>query len=522
MNRRGFALGLIFVFLFISLPKSWAIDIPLLTWERGKTQNIVVSGGASTSSFSVRLLSEKNAPVQFTPSKANKRGFVVYSGDLPENLPLGNYSIYVFGDASKSGSLIAEVKVIGIEKYNILESSKSAGLLGILITFILVFLSSLKSRKYTFLQFFRHKKYVEDGSILYEKNVPRFAYRTYLMRAGALNSFKPSLFKFLMEFDDTFLHKLSPLVWTFLPVVGLLAGIQGGIATGSNLPNLPIYSLLLLSLLSIVDAYTGIFVLAGFSIGQIVMGEVMTIRSVIEISALSLAWISTGLFSTYMYLVAHKELVWLNKKGQHYPAKFVITLASSTFSVLFFTFALLLVESTSKGGNIPRNLLFSAAVIVGIAIAIKIYIHESLDLKIMKDRKSDSLEEYLFHVREVISRPWAFIITAGSFITAFIWTEDWKLALLIGILNLIYFVFLFININIRPLKVLMKVRRSIFVETVLFTGLVVVLFYYIETLPLQSRDRSFLFLVTAFILPIVHRIFGNVSEAPIDEHLEQS
>jgi fumarate reductase subunit C len=517
MNKRVITLSLITLFTFLSISSSHALDIPLLTWERGKAQNIVVGGGQNISDFKVQLISERTPAVEFSSSKTNKNGFRVYTTQLSDSLPLGNYSVYVVSNSSKEGSLIAQVRVVGIENFNILQSPKNTGVLGVLITFILVFLSTLRSRKYTFLQFFRHKKLVEDGSILYEKSIPRFAYRTYLLRVGALNSFRPSLFKFLMEFDDALLHKFSPLVWTFLPVFGLLAGIHGGIVTGGHLPIIPFYSLLLLSLISILDAYSGIYVLSGFAIGQIIMGQVMNLRSVIAISALGLAWISTSLFSTYMYLVAQKDIDSVGVKKFRKLRSFVLITTTSIFAIIFFVFAILLLESTSAGSNLPTTTLINTVIFLGIITAAKMYVHENLDQRLFRKGRSNSLEEHMHHVTHVISKPWAITIIVASFLTSFIWTEDWKLALLIGILTLIFFASLFINIEISPLNFLKKIRRSILLESLILALVVALSYLYIQTLPLQSSDRSFIYLVLAFFIPILHRFLSNFNEVPISK-----
>jgi hypothetical protein len=61
--------------LFIAIPSSVAAsDIPLLSWERGKEQNIVLGGYTSQSSWAIQLVADGQTPLQFSKSTANKDG----------------------------------------------------------------------------------------------------------------------------------------------------------------------------------------------------------------------------------------------------------------------------------------------------------------------------------------------------------------------------------------------------------------------------------------------------------------
>ena len=307
MSRKPFTYLLGALFLFLSIPCASATDIPTLTWERGKVQNIVVGNASQQANWKFMLLSERISDVTFSPSKVNDRGFIVYSVELKTSLPLGQYSAVVFGDGNSGGTEIAFVQVVELKSFSILDSKYEVGLLGTLLTFVLVLLSTLKARKYSFIRFFREDKLVEDGSLLYAKNIPRFAYKFYLYRINSLHSFKPSLMKFLMEFNDTLLHKLSPLAWVLLPTVGLIAGIYGGFVTAQETLKFPLLSLALLTVISVIDAYCAIFVISGFLIAQITLGEVMNFRTVIEIATLGLTLVGTGLISSHLQLVFQKE-----------------------------------------------------------------------------------------------------------------------------------------------------------------------------------------------------------------------
>jgi hypothetical protein len=56
MRAKFFALALVAITLGFSIPQASAADVPLLTWERGKEQNIVLGGGAITNNWQIVLV----------------------------------------------------------------------------------------------------------------------------------------------------------------------------------------------------------------------------------------------------------------------------------------------------------------------------------------------------------------------------------------------------------------------------------------------------------------------------------
>ena len=79
MSKKLFSFLFAALYLLLSVPSAHAIEIPLLTWERGKVQNIVVGDASQQKNWTIKLLSEKNSVITFTGSRENSRGFIVYS-----------------------------------------------------------------------------------------------------------------------------------------------------------------------------------------------------------------------------------------------------------------------------------------------------------------------------------------------------------------------------------------------------------------------------------------------------------
>ena len=512
MSRKLFAYIFGALFLFLSAPGASAVDIPTLTWERGKVQNIVVGNASQQANWKIMLLSERISDVAFSPSKVNERGFIVYSVELKSSLPLGQYSVIVFGDGNAGGTEIALVQVIELKSFSILNSKNEVGILGALLTFILVLLSTLKAKKYSFIRFFQEDKMIEDGSLLYARSIPRFAYKFYLHRIHSLDSFRPSLMKFLMQFDDTFLHKLSPLAWVLLPTVGLITGIYGGLTTAQETLKFPILSLALLTIISVIDAYCAIFVISGFLMAQITLGEVMNFRTVIEIATLGLTLVGTALISSHLQLALQQEASHKSGSRMALPKSLYRIALCAFITAAFFLLAFLLAQSLSNDEVMARGDVIVVALIAGLVSAIKYYLHEAQDIKIFRSPRMESLKDVHHNVEQIISPFWNTLIILSSFFGAFVWTENWAIALIFGLLNVIYFGLLLLQFPTHNFKYILKWERSIVFEPVIFALVSIALHVYIDKLPLQASDRSIIFIICVYLIAIIHNVMSQLAE----------
>ena len=93
MKNKFLSFFLLLIPLLGSVP-AFALDTPLLTWEQGKSQSVVLGGPTAGQAWKVELVSENlNYRASFSSSRLNKNGFRVYSINLPNQLPQGNYVI---------------------------------------------------------------------------------------------------------------------------------------------------------------------------------------------------------------------------------------------------------------------------------------------------------------------------------------------------------------------------------------------------------------------------------------------
>jgi hypothetical protein len=91
--KRAKLIALALIAIFIAPTAAQAFDIPLLTWERGREQQVVLGGGAYTQKWVVTLEGNGQPSKTFTASDKNAAGYVVYSLFIPADFPTGAYSI---------------------------------------------------------------------------------------------------------------------------------------------------------------------------------------------------------------------------------------------------------------------------------------------------------------------------------------------------------------------------------------------------------------------------------------------
>jgi len=519
MNKRILVTFLTSFLLFLSLPQANAVDIPLLTWERGKEQNVVVGGVHAKDPWQVRLLKPGSPQITMKPSSVNRKGFLVYSATLPQDLPLGSYTIYVFGDGSVSGSQVAQVKVIALTRYNITEIPHDLVFLLLSFIFVITALSVTRSRKYTHFTFLRQRTLIETETLLFDKSVPRVIYPAYLLRAGALARLRPSVFKFLLLKDETFIHKTSPLLFALLPGLGLGLGLQGGLATHADLPNIPLYSLLAISILGLIDSYSGIFALLGFAMGQIVIGQTLSLRSTVVIFSLGLSWVCVGFISDLLYSSAEKDFLAKKRLSQTGPTKLVALVLISCVTGLFYYSTLLFTESLSIETKFQNNAFAVSSIAVGLVSGLKVILHQLLDWKITKNGKEKSLviQEYKV-ARLLIPISTALIGFLGVFV-GFIWTQNWAISFLIGLIIFAIFITFSYRFPFPKISLLRRWQRNVLIESALTTYFGYLLFIFIRTLPYQASLKSELFVLSALLLPLLHAIVGNLHD-DIDEEIK--
>ena len=108
-------------FVFLSIPTALAADLPMLTWERGKEQNVVLKGVAAQQNWDLEFVSKTEKTLQFHKSEKNSKGDVVYSVSIPESYATGLYIIQTVADSRADSRTLSGVTVLPLQTANLIQ-----------------------------------------------------------------------------------------------------------------------------------------------------------------------------------------------------------------------------------------------------------------------------------------------------------------------------------------------------------------------------------------------------------------
>lgn len=110
----------ILLVLLLAPAKAKALEIPVLTWENGKSQSVVLGGETAGLSWDLYLQGKGVEPLTFSRSRASDADFYVFTVALSRDLSPGAYNI-VSQDTRGESTVLAGVQVVDRFSYDILE-----------------------------------------------------------------------------------------------------------------------------------------------------------------------------------------------------------------------------------------------------------------------------------------------------------------------------------------------------------------------------------------------------------------
>ena len=144
MRNKAFSYFLLsFIFLFIGSSAAQAVDVPELSWERGREQSITLGGETSSVLWSISLEGMGNV-LKFDRSSTNDSGFIVYSVDIPEDLAVGRYQVIVRGPNAPA-TTTGYVNVLVSISYDPLSDPRGIGVIAVAAYTLLAFFTGNRS-----------------------------------------------------------------------------------------------------------------------------------------------------------------------------------------------------------------------------------------------------------------------------------------------------------------------------------------------------------------------------------------
>ena len=513
----GFILAAIF--LIFSAPVASASDIPLLTWERGKEQNIVLGGNGIPASWTIQLLSKDTAPLTFKRSTVSATGYVVYSVQLPADFRLGYYTVEVFGEGTDGGSVVAGVNVTAMTVYSITQIPSDLKSLLLWLTFIITSFSVARSKKYSKLKYIREKNLVETESLVADSRFPSLLYKVYKLRDAGFQEQKPRLFNYLIKRDGNFTHKISPLLWTLLPGIGIFVGFVCGFISGDGPSIVPISAVAAMAVIGLLDAYSGVFATFAFASAQIMIGNVTSVRSALILICLGVAWAFSALLAEFFLLASRHDLAGDSTDSASPSQVKILILPSAVIAGAFFFFMQRLADSltTDIRSNTMQLLLVSVA--VALLFVVREFISESQDVKLLaKDDSQFVTEEYT--VRSLVSPVVVFVMAIFFTSVIYVWTESLSKAMIPGVILSVPFALLVVRFSSPQIALLARWRRHIYLEAIIVTALSFGVHWIVAKTPNEVIHKSEILLALGFLPLLFHSVLGSLYDVSDNQEVD--
>jgi hypothetical protein len=505
MKKIVWAFLAIFAFT-LAAPAASAADIPLLTWERGKEQNILLANTDIPKTWTIQLVGDNYRPLTFKMSSRSTDGSVVYSVQIPNDMPLGTYSAQVFDTEGQLSTIVAGVDLIDMRTFEVVSVPSSLKFILLSIVFLIAAVTSLRSKKYSRLSYVHHRSLIEEGTLLYDNRFPSLLYKFYKLRAKSFESLQPTLFRFLMSRDSEFLHRISPLAWTIFPGIGFVLGGVAGFLTGQSMPNVPLVALFVLTVIGLIDALSGFYAAVGFVTLQIVSGYVGNLTQLLALVAMSFAWILIGLFADLFYLTSAKDF-----ESDSKPNNVALLGLASLFAGGLFIFSQSLVNSFCT--QIREN---SASInLLGALVALVYFARTSLRKRLDSDELKQ-VSEVIYTITRIFSGLFALVMWVLFLFASFSWSQSWSTSLISATIFAIPLFALVVRFSQPEIALLAKWKRNIYLEAAVVLVITYALFEFVAQLPYQVLQRSQIFMVIAFLPAIFHSLLSSlydISEA---------
>jgi hypothetical protein len=497
------------VTLFLAPTAAIAADIPLLTWERGRAQQVVLGGGAYANSWIITLEGNGQEPREFSASAKNAAGYIVYSIEIPADYPTGPYSIVTIGKGSPR-TVVAGVNLIPKQSTTVASNLFDLTIILAIFVFLTGIVSTIRGRKYTFIPFRsaqilpRLTDPIFDAPENFWKRLEKAPLR---LRTQSLLALRPSLPRFLLIREGELAQRLSNAYYGLSPFVGLMGGVIAGIEVLRNdgIATTPMTVFILILAISIFDAVAGVAATLGFWAVQLLTGNITSVRDLLIALAIGFAWIGPSLFAALLRETINRDFTFKKTAGED-PIKILGVLGSSAVGAAVFYLGHALVSSVIYIENQIRTISMSEILIVFALLAVR-----GLADGVVLDSKRDFItRDESFLIARVSSPITGLLVFASIFGFVVIWTESAAHAAIVALLFSLPYLLVFIRFNkISRLKI-ERIQRNILLESAIISGVTFIAFREISQQPLLVDQRANLILVVAAVAPALHAIYSSI------------
>jgi len=514
--RRLKVIALTLIALIFAPVAANAFDIPLLTWERGREQQVVLGGGAYTQKWVVTLEGNGAEVQTFSASSKNEAGYVVYSLFIPADFPIGAYSIVTNGDGSPR-TVVAGINLIEAQTNTVTSNLFDLTLIIAIFIFLTGIVSTIRARKYTFipLRSTQILPRLTDPIFEDEQNFwDRLEAAPYRLRVQSLISLRPSLLRFLLIREGELGHRISKNLYGLSPIIGLIAGAIAAIETGRNggLAATSMTIFIVIAAIAIADAFAGLAATLGFWAIQLATGNVTSFRDVLISLAIGIAWVGPSLFAALLREAINRDFEPQSKRGAD-PIKFLGVIGSSLVGGAVFYLGHALINSVIYTDSQVRSLTVVHVLIVSAMLIIRGF----ADGIILERNNDQPTRDESFVVSRVSSPITAVVVIAMIFSFVYIWTSSASTAGFVSILFSLPYFLIFIRFNQISFLKTSRIPRNILLESALISGVAFIIFKQISMKPLLLDQRANLLLLLTAVAPILHSIYSAIYSSNEDK-----
>jgi hypothetical protein len=370
-------------------------------------------------------------------------------------------------------------------------------LLIILLTLIVLIstLSLLRMQKYERIEYIRAKPRTTTNP---------FMLPFYKFRISSIEEINKSLFKFKLIREGELLLKISPALWSLLPwatlITGGLIGMQGSMIDGVKITPALIYGAV--ALVGVLDPYSGFMAGIGFSIAEILNGNITSIRAIMALVAITIGWFAPGIISSLYSDAIRKD---------RYPPllkRFVPEAIGSAVGALVFLVAQLLTNSfADHKGPIPIN-----SYLIPLGVGVFTFIRIKFEAFVSKDlhQAGENYQIRVLQLPRVIS-PRSILFISFYFTAAiYVWTESLQFAGITGVLLTFPLAMLMVRFESPVIPFFAKFERHIAIETAVVAILSYTAFINIKDFPLDVTQKGKMFILSTVIILFIHGFYSSV------------
>ena len=504
--------SLLLVALFVGAPiaTAKAADIPLLTWERGRIQQVVVGGGAVENNWTMTLEGMGIEPMPFTRSNEASTGYAIFSIELPKDLPIGGYTVVSVGNRSPR-TVVSGINVIEALSYEITKVPNDLTKVIVIFVFLTALITTLRSRKYANYSFPSTQNIDISNPVLLDDSITNRAKNaSYRWRIRTLANLPQSLIKFQIIREGELAHRLSQPLYAYLPLVGFLSGFivtnESQKAGGIGAVGVAVF--VAVGIIGTFDALSGIAATLGFWLTQMLAGNISSFRDGLIVVSVSIAWIAPALFSSLIREAVDLDLKKLLRNELGFYVRLIGLLASALFGGLLFYFGQILLNSVLVNFTTSRNISILAISLIVVALILKGVLDEVLVLGKGHTSTKGIQRDESISIARVSSPQTAIAVLLATFSFAYVWTQSAQKSFISALLLSAPYFLVFIRIGKFNFKLIGKNRRYILLEPILVAVLTAIIYSQVSQTPLLADKRAELFLILAAIPALLHGIYG--------------